>query len=121
MARRIWLLGLLVCVAFAAVVWIQRQTPCTRPIALRLGQIDDRFGLTRDEVLEALRQAEALWERALGRSLFTHSPTAILTVNLVYDERQQTTQTRERLQDSMRETQTSHAAVGRSYADWRTT
>lgn len=115
------LLGLLVCVALAAVLWTQRPTPCARPIALRIGQLDDRFGLTKDEVVEALRRAEELWERAVGRSLFTHSPTAALTVNLVYDERQQSTQTRERLKDSMREAQASHAAVGRSYADWRTT
>jgi hypothetical protein len=121
MARRMGLLGLLVCMAVAAVVWIQRPTPCSRPIALRLGQVDERFGLTRDEVLEALRQAEELWGRALSRSLFTHSPTAGLTINLVYDERQQTTQSRERLRESMRKSQTAHAAVGRSYEQWRST
>lgn len=116
-----WWLGLLACVAVGAVVWTQRPTPCVAPIAYRLAQIDDRFGLTRDEVIEALRHAEALWERAAGRDLFTPSPTATLTVNLVYDERQQTTQTAERLQRSMREAQASHAAVGRSYPDWRAT
>lgn len=121
MARRMGLLGLLVCVALAAVVWTQLQTPCSGPIRLRLGQIDDRFGLTRDEVLESLRQAEALWERAVGRPLFTHSTTGTVTVKLVYDERQQTTQSRERLQDSLRQTQASHAAVGRSYDHWRST
>lgn len=121
MARRMWWLGLLACVAMGAVVWTQRQSSCATPIAYRLGQIDDRFGLTSDEVLEALRHAEALWEHALGRDVFTHSPTARLTVNLVYDERQQTTQTGKRLRRSMRETQASHAGVGRSYAHWRRT
>ncbi len=121
MARRMGVLGLLVCVALAAVLWIQRPTPCARPIALRIGQIDDRFGLTRDEVVEALRDAEELWERALGRTVFGHNPTATLTVNLVYDERQQSTQTRRNLQDSMRATQASHATVARSYEDWRMT
>jgi hypothetical protein len=121
MARRVGLLGLLVCVALAAVLWTLRPAPCARPIALRIGQIDDRFGLARDEVDEALREAEALWERALGSRLFTHSPTATLTVNLVYDERQQSTQTRERLKDSMRAAEASHTAAGRSYADWRST
>ncbi|HET8578529.1 MAG TPA: matrixin family metalloprotease [Methylomirabilota bacterium] len=123
MARRVGLLGLLVCVALATgtVVWTLRERPCARPIALRLGQIDERFGLTRNEALEALRQAEELWERALGRSLFTHGPTAALTVNLVYDERQQTTQNREQLRESMRKTEASHAAVSRSYDQWRMT
>ncbi len=119
MARRKWLLGALACVVLAAGVWTQFPTPCTRPVALRLGQVDPNFGLTTDEVLEALQHAEGLWERALGRALFTHSSRATVTVSLVYDERQRTTQTRERLQDSMRGSQASHAAVERSYAHWR--
>lgn len=122
MATRTWLwLGLAACVATGAVVWVQRPAPCAMPVAYRLGQIDERFGVTRPEVLEALRQAEALWERALGRELFVHDPAAQLTVNLVYDERQQTTQAGERLRHSMRETRTSHAAIGESYAHWRRT
>ncbi|HEV8457988.1 MAG TPA: matrixin family metalloprotease [Methylomirabilota bacterium] len=121
MARWKWLLGLLVCVAVVAGVWTRLQTPCTRPITLRLGQVDDKFGVTRDEALEALRHAEELWERALGRALFTHDPRASVTVNLVYDERQQTTQARDRLQNSLREAEDSHAAVGRSYDHWRMT
>jgi hypothetical protein len=121
MTRWRWWLGLLVCVAVIAVVWGRFHAPCSRPIALRLGQVDDNFGLTRDEAIESLRHAEALWERALGQPLFTHSPIATVTVNLVYDERQQMTQARERLQKSMQEAEASHEAVGRSYAHWRMT
>ncbi len=121
MARWKWVLGLLVCVVAVAVIWTRLQSPCARPIALRLGEIDDKFGLTRDETLEALRHAEELWERTLGRTLFAHRATATLTVKLVYDERQQSTQARERLENSLREAQASHAAVGRSYAHVRMT
>lgn len=94
---------------------------CSRPIAYRLGQIDDRFGLSRDEVLDALGRAAALWERALGGNLFTHDATATLTITLTYDDRQQTTQARQRLQASLREMQASHASTTRTYAEWQTT
>ncbi len=121
MARRILLVVLIACVALATGLWTMRPTACGRPIAYRLGTIDPRFGLTSDEVLEALRQAESLWERALGRALFTHDPRAALTVTLVYDERQQTTQTSRSLWTSMQQAQASHAEVSRSYAEWRET
>jgi len=121
MVRRILLLSLVVCVALAAGLWTVRPRPCGRPISYRLGAIDTRFGLTSDEVLEGLRQAESLWGHAMGRDLFAHDPRAALTVTLVYDERQQTTQTSQRLWSSMRQAQASHAEVWRSYAEWRET
>ena len=121
MVRRILLGSLVVCVALAAGLWFTRPTPCGRPIAYRLGTVDGRFGLTNAEVLEALREAESLWGRAVGRDVFTHDPRATLTVTLVYDERQQTTQTSQRLWSSMQQAQASHAVVSRSYAEWRET
>jgi hypothetical protein len=120
--RSVWGLALVVGVAAIALfVWIQRPAPCAKPIAYRLGQIDERFGLPRDEVVEALRQAEALWRRAADRELFSERPNAALAVTFVYDERQQTTQAGTRLRRSMQDTQASHAAVGRSLAEWRAT
>src|SRR5437773_11507069 len=121
MVRRILLGSLVICVALAAGLWFTRPTPCGRPIAYRLGTVDGRFGLTNAEVLEALREAESLWGRAVGRDAFTHGPRATLTVTLVYDERQQTTQTSQRLWSSMQQAQASHAVVSRSYAEWRET
>ncbi len=121
MVRRILLGSLVVCVALATGLWLARPTPCGRPIAYRLGAVDGRFGLTNAEVLEALREAESLWGRAVGRDVFTHDPRATLTVTLVYDERQQTTQTSQRLWSSMQQAQASHAVVSRSYAEWRET
>jgi hypothetical protein len=122
MGRRTWWwLGLLACLAAGAVVWTQRPVPCGAPIAYRLGQIDPRFGLSDSEVRAALAEAERLWERAARRDLFVQAAAAALTVNLVYDERQQTTQAGERLRRATRQTRDTHAAVGQSYAHWRAT
>ena len=118
MRRWLWL-GLLASIALAVVVWIFRPAPCGQATVYRLDKVDERFGLTRDEVLEALRQAEGVWRHAAGRDLFIQSPNATLTVSLVYDERQQTTQGRERLQRSIGETRASHASIGQSYSQFR--
>jgi matrixin len=121
MTRRLGWLGLLALLVLNAAVWTLWPAPCSKPIAYRLGPIDERFGLSGDEVLAALRQAGALWERALGRSLFAYDPRAELTVHLVYDERQQTTQGGNRLRSAMQDLKASHESVGKSYTDWRAT
>jgi Matrixin len=119
MTRRLGWLGLLACLVLGTAIWTLRPSPCSRPIAYRLGQIDERFGMSRDEVLEVLRQAGTLWEHAMGRTLFAYDPRAALKVTLVYDDRQQTTQDRQRLRGSMQELQASHESVGRTFTEWR--
>src|SRR5262245_16453362 len=124
MARRTrWLLVLLVGVAAggAALVWTRAHAPCARPIAYRLDRVDPRFGLTADDVREALRRAEGLWRGAAGRDLFVETPGATLVVNLVYDERQQTTQATQRLRRTLRESETAHAASSQAYGTARAT
>jgi len=74
MARRLGWLGLLVFLMLGAVVWTLWPAPCSKPVAYRLGPVDDRFGLSGDEVLAALGEAGALWEHGLGRKLFTYEP-----------------------------------------------
>lgn len=122
MGRKLLWLGLVGGVAVvAALLWTQRYGACAHPVAYRVGAVDERFGLRPDEVREALRRAEGMWERALGRTLFAHSPTATLSIEFVFDERQQRTQTGDRLRTSMSETRMSHASAGQTYEQWRRT
>lgn len=85
MLNRIFFLLLAVTGILALREW---NTPCRRPLAYRIGEIDQRFGLSRPELREALRQAEAVWEDAAGRDLFAYDDGAAMPVNLVYDNRQ---------------------------------
>ena len=43
------------------------------------------------QVINALKDAENIWEKELGKDLFNYSPTSDITVSFVYDERQQST------------------------------
>jgi hypothetical protein len=119
--RRLWWLGALGLAVIALVVWIQLPRPCARPLPYRLGLIDKRFGVTETEVRDAVARAEGLWRRQLGRDLFVENPSAALTISLVYDERQQSTQAGAILERSLQATRSAHDALGKSYADWRAT
>jgi len=116
--RKIWWL-LLVCVVLVVVFWRQRQAPCHAPILYRIGRVDTRFGLSDSEVRAVTKQAEHLWENALGHNLFEHSYTAKLTINFVFDTRQHATHVQQRLLPRLQQTEAAHADVAQSYATWR--
>jgi predicted Zn-dependent protease with MMP-like domain len=65
--------------------------PCTSPLTYSIGHIDPRFGISEDQVKEALSRAEGIWEKQNGRNLFEYQSTGGLAVNLVYDKRQEKT------------------------------
>jgi hypothetical protein len=52
--------------------------------------VDERFGLTRQEVADAVDQAAAIWEKACGRDVFFELDDGHVDIHLVYDYRQET-------------------------------
>ena len=64
--------------------------PCSTPITYTLGDFDTKFGISREYFLKALADAEAIWEKPLGKEFFAYSSDAgRMKVNLVYDYRQE--------------------------------
>lgn len=62
---------------------------CRLPIVYSVGQMDERFGITKEEALSALTKAEAVWEQALQRDdIFTYQEDGPFEINFIYDERQ---------------------------------
>lgn len=59
------------------------------PIHYRIAEIDPRFNLTPQQLLQLAQQAANIWEQASGQTYFVYDPEAELTIHLVYDERQQ--------------------------------
>jgi hypothetical protein len=100
-------------------IWKHRQLPCQTPVAYKIGALDPRFRLDDQAVYSALRQAEELWEHAAGRNLFVRSATAQLTVNFVFDERQNATQAQQRLLPQLQQAEAAHADMAQSYLLWR--
>lgn len=82
-------------------------SPCDTPLPYRLGNVDKRFGLTTDEVLNDMQNAGNIWSDEEGKKLFTYSPQATLTVNFVYDKRQELTTSINALNSQLKQNSTS--------------
>jgi hypothetical protein len=83
--------------------WFNPYMPmCRLPVEYSIGTFDDRFGINRDEAVSALREAESIWERALGRDdIFTYTDGSRLKVNFSYDERQREAEAAERAREDL--------------------
>ncbi len=68
---------------------------CPVPISYRLGELDERFNLSRESALASITAAEAVWEAPTKQELFVYDETADFTINFVYDERQAFTEAEE--------------------------
>ncbi|MDO8436271.1 MAG: matrixin family metalloprotease [bacterium] len=70
---------------------LNRFQPCERPITYSIENIDPRFGLTKEELLNDIKQAEKIWEAPINKQLFEYSPAGDLKIDFVYDYRQKAT------------------------------
>lgn len=67
--------------------------PCTIPLTYSLGTLDTQFGLSRGDFLMRIETAENAWEDVAGKELFKYAESGgDMTVNLIYDTRQATTE-----------------------------
>ncbi len=99
----IWIL-LLGAVALWVYADINKTNACAKSIEYTIGSFDTRFNISKADFVATVKQAEAIWEDATGKDLFTYDaePThgrlydlvghyfvrGEVAVNLIYDERQ---------------------------------
>jgi hypothetical protein len=82
-----------IALVFAGGYWYRfAESKCNVPIAYDIGELDDRFDITRDEARAAISDAESLWEDATGQNLFTYQSDAVFKINFIYDNRQEKTE-----------------------------
>jgi predicted Zn-dependent protease len=65
--------------------------PCKNPIQYHIGTIDSGFGVSKDFLLSAVKEAEDSWETVSKTNLFNYSEGKGVKVSLIYDYRQNTT------------------------------
>lgn len=71
-----------------AVYFIYYYKTCQIPKKYSIGEIDPRFKVTRDEVLNSARDAESRWDNQSKKILFQYDSNSSFKINLIYDERQ---------------------------------
>lgn len=94
---------------------ISPVAPCSKPIAYSIGTLDPRFGVTREQFLNDIAQAAAIWDAPLNKKLFAYSADGALKINLIYDYRQQTTQQLDSLSGVIHDDKASYDALKAQY------
>ncbi len=76
-------------------IWAQsinHYFPCKTSITYSIGTFDTDFGISKADFLSAMKEAEAIWEKPIGKELFAYEGDGSMKVNLIYDSRQETTE-----------------------------
>lgn len=69
--------------------YVAVQRVCPVPREYYIGAVDARFNITSEEVRLAAEEAEKLWEGRVGIDLFTYEEGGDLSIQFVFDERQE--------------------------------
>ncbi|MDQ1284349.1 MAG: Peptidase protein [Patescibacteria group bacterium] len=89
--------------------------PCSEPVQYALGEVDPRFGVSREDLLKYAEEAEYVWEKDFGKNLFKYNPGAEFKINLVFDERQLGTIEADKLEGELGKLEASHNAISKQY------
>lgn len=94
----------------------QQVAPCSLAVSYKIGAIDPRFNITQAQVLKDVQAATAVWDTAAGKTLFSYDPAnGVVTVNFVYDARQERTITLKGLGLTLNDDSASYDAVKAKY------
>lgn len=113
--RGLLIVLLLILLTLLAVAYSLWEPPCRRPITYRIGEVDERFGLSRDEFAEYVKAAADLWGRPFARPLFREASQGSLEIRLVYDYRQEATDRLRKLNIRIDRSRDSYEALKERY------
>ena len=111
-------LSLLLIVSLALYWYAAVGMVCRAPLSYQIAlPIDERFGITEAEAAEAVKDAEMVWESALGRELFyaVEGASADVTINFVFGERQAAALAEADLRERLADKQLSSSDVQAQY------
>ncbi len=97
--------------------------PCVAPIKYSLGNFDNRFGLTEQEFISVLKEAESVWEKPMNKELFNYTENKnieSLKINLIYDSRQESTKKLKTIGGAVDEARASYDALKTKFDNART-
>ena len=91
-------------------------SPCSTPVTYSVGSIDPGFDISTSTFVSDLEDAEIIWETPSGKNLFQYLPSGgAVTVNLVYDQRQASTDKLETLGIATDQSQASYDLLKQRY------
>ncbi len=88
---------------------------CDAPIPYRIESSDPRFPLDSETFRNGAFEAEAVWERGLGKDLFMYDPGAPLVIRTEFDDRQKMTYEAKDLEKRISTYETEAGKLDREY------
>jgi len=93
-------------IVVAVLIWFSTSlfsfgSVCEQTLQYSIGEFDQGFDITQNEFLQAIYEAESVWEEYVGANLFEYNQDATFTINLVFDERQEQTNTNVEFQNAL--------------------
>jgi len=102
-----WYSLLIVAIGTAVYFFVHKEdifSPCLPPLRYSVAPVDERFGLTQQDVVRYAKKAEALWENELDRNLFDYESDAKFIIRFSFDERQDNTMKSQELENTITDT-----------------
>lgn len=91
-------------------------TVCDETLYYSLGSVDERFGISQEEIREVLFQAENIWEKDLSRNVLEYREGAEFKINFIFDERQQQTIEKNNLDSKLEQLSEVQENISQKYA-----
>lgn len=82
------------------------DTPCQEPLTFKAGDIDERFSISRSELIDLIEHVTGVWSEAVNVLAAAYSSDGEISVHLVYDEQQQLTDREREFSNRIRERET---------------
>ena len=89
--------------------------PCHEPLTFKVGDIDERFSISRDELIDLIERVTAVWSEVVGVPAATYASDGEISVHLVYDDQQQLTDQEREFGSRIRVKETFLGELERNY------
>lgn len=91
------------------------KTRCSEPLSFRLGEIDERFSITDDELIALIQEAARVWSDAADTTVVLYDENGGIAINLVYAEVQQLSDREKQYRDRLEHEEFSITVLENEY------
>ncbi|MDZ7718854.1 MAG: matrixin family metalloprotease [Balneolaceae bacterium] len=91
------------------------SSDCSEPITWRIGSIDQRFDLNKDDLRRIMKDVRNLWSDAANRTLIQYSDSGEVAINLIYSENQKFTENEQQLSGQIKKMRHNYFSMRTKY------